>query len=251
MLLINPVAMTNPGDAPHVPDLLKNLFLNFNAALDTANDNTVVETVTMRGNATGSSKIWSSLRGNPAVMTKPTAANSGGESYLHFSGTNSLAMAPGATYVTGNFTIAKRLRIPGSWSSVPSTIGLLRGMANRNVALFTGGSEGTIRIGYGVDSGGVKSKTISGGVATNAFDVLVVSYSSDGAITWQYGAQSGTFAAEVSSFEQLGFGCSLDAANTAGAVFDMSHFGIWDRVLYPEEMQALREIWNAKGDIQA
>ncbi|MFM8027733.1 hypothetical protein, partial [Klebsiella pneumoniae] len=128
MLLINPAAMTNPGDAPHVPDLLKNLFLNFNAALDTANDNTVVETVTMRGNATGSSKIWSSLRGNPAVMTKPTAANSGGESYLHFSGTNSLAMAPGATYVTGNFTIAKRLRIPGSWSSVPSTIGLLRGM---------------------------------------------------------------------------------------------------------------------------
>uniref|UniRef100_UPI003F563453 hypothetical protein n=1 Tax=Klebsiella pneumoniae TaxID=573 RepID=UPI003F563453 len=78
MLLINPVAMTNPGDAPHVPDLLKNLFLNFNAALDTAHDNNAVETVTMRGNATGSSKIWSSLRGNPATMTKPTAANSGG-----------------------------------------------------------------------------------------------------------------------------------------------------------------------------
>ncbi|MDH0996407.1 hypothetical protein N5C84_18175 [Klebsiella pneumoniae] len=86
MLLINPAAMTNPGDAPHVPDLLKNLFLNFNAALDTANDNTVVETVTMRGNATGSSKIWSSLRGNPAVMTKPTAANSGGNHTYTFQG---------------------------------------------------------------------------------------------------------------------------------------------------------------------
>lgn len=44
---------------------------------------------------------------------------------------------------------------------------------------------------------------------------------------------------------------TLYSANTAGAVFDMSHFGIWDRVLYPEEMQAVREVWNAKGDIQA
>ncbi|MCQ0496604.1 hypothetical protein [Klebsiella pneumoniae] len=251
MLLINPVAMTNPGDAPHVPDLLKNLFLNFNAALDTAHDNNAVETVTMRGNATGSSKIWSSLRGDPAVMTKPTAMNSGGESFLRFAGTNSLAMALGATYVTSPLSFALRLRVPGSWSSVPSTIGVLRGMAGRNLSLFTGGSEGTMRIGYGVDSGGVKSTTISGDVATNQFDVFSASYAGDGLINWQFGSKSGQFEGEPSSIQQLGLGCSLDSANTAGAIFDLSHLCFYDRVLYPEEQQAIREIWNAKGDIES
>jgi hypothetical protein len=123
-------------------------------------------------------------------------------------------------------------------------------MAGRNLSLFTGGSEGTLRIGYGVDSGGVKSTTISGDVATNQFDVFSASYAGNGLINWQFGSKTGQFAGEPSSIEQLGLGCSLDAANTVGSIFDLSHLCFYDRVLYPEEQQAIREIWNVRGDIQ-
>lgn len=37
-LLINNIAMSDPGDAPFIPDLLKGLFLNFNAAIDAPGD---------------------------------------------------------------------------------------------------------------------------------------------------------------------------------------------------------------------
>ncbi|HBR1204191.1 MULTISPECIES: hypothetical protein [Klebsiella] len=46
-LLINNIAMSDPGDAPFVPDLLKELLLNFSAAIDAPGDGNRVSSIIM------------------------------------------------------------------------------------------------------------------------------------------------------------------------------------------------------------
>jgi len=253
--IISNSAMTNPGDAPYIPSVARNLYMNFNAKLDAPNNGAVIESLVFRGSAPILDRTFNKKRGN--VLTFPKSIG-GSTPYIQFDGTNTLANSNdnGGTgsykTIENNITIAFRLRV-NDWS-YPSggTAGFIRGVSNRTASVRQGSTntEGLITIAGGLPV----AKTINEqtDLKTGQWGVLIISYSStESNILLAGSGSTKAFAMEAgTSLQGFGFGSTNAAAATAASNFDLSHFAIWDRSLSADEMILARDIWEAGGDFQ-
>lgn len=250
MLLINNVAMTDPGDAPFIPDLLKGLFLNFNAAIDAPGDGNRVSSIIMRhgDNAASADYTFDRLRGTGTQ--KPLSLVVGVESFINFDGNSTLSNnSTGSTLIEGAFTEAFRVRI-NDWASLTGNSGIRRGVPNYTAGHRAGSSAGVLQA-----AGGLINPTwtnFSSGMQEQEWGTVIVVYddiNGDKALAGN-GVVSSIDIAAGARIKGLGFGANNETTGLAGK-FDMSHYSLWNRALTAEEMQITREIFNARGDIQA
>ncbi|EIX9131095.1 TPA: LamG domain-containing protein [Klebsiella pneumoniae] len=248
-LLINNIAMSDPGDAPYVPNLLKGLFLNFNAALDAPGNGAQVGTIIMRGNAPlEADRSFGSLRGSGTH--KPVSVG-GSTPYLEFNGSATLANAntsAGTTLVSGVFTVGIRVRIH-DWATLSGNNGLFRGVVSRTAAMRGTGVAGVISV-----SGGASNPSyveITTDIAADQWATILTIWDDTNGDKILAGSAGITPISIPSggSIQGLGFGASINTTDT-GANFDMSHFAVWNRALSDDEMFSVKNTWNAWGDIQ-
>lgn len=246
---INNVTMSDPGDAPFVPDLLKGLFLNFNAAIDAPGDGNRVSSIIMRhGNgAVSGDYTFDRLRGTGTQ--KPLSLVVGVESFINFDGNSTLSNnSAGSTLIEGAFTEAFRVRI-NDWASLTGNSGIRRGIPNYTAGYRSGGSVGVLAAG-----GGATSPTwtnLSTGMQEQEWGTVIVVYDDINGDRFLAGngVVSGIDIAAGARIKGLGFGANNETTGLAGK-FDMSHYSLWNRALTAEEMQITREIFNSRGDIQ-
>ncbi|MGQ3792172.1 hypothetical protein [Klebsiella quasipneumoniae] len=248
-IYVNNVAMTEPGNAPYVPNLLKNLFLNFNAAIDAPGDGGRVASVVMRGNAPLADRTFSLVRGTGT--TKPVSVG-GADPYLDFDGNSTLANAnasAGMTRVSGQFTAAFHLSI-GDWSKADANIGFLRGIFGRTAAIRPGGSEGVIEVAGGVSGASWASVTTDIKTDEKAVIIVVWDDTNGDKILAGNGGVKNIGIASGASMQGIGFGRNAEAT-TGAAVFKDRCFAVWDRALSNDELLMVREIWLSGEDIQS
>lgn len=248
MLYINDVVMTDPGDAPYLPDLQKGLFLNFNAALDAPGNGTPVVSIAMRhhADATPGDYTFNNVRGTGT--TKPVSVG-GAQPYLRFDGSNTLSNSSStATAIATAFTVALRMRIT-NWATLRGNNGLFRGVPNRTVAL-RGGSLGNLEAAGGATN--AQWTGFSSGMIENEWGVVVVAYDdiNGDKVLSGLGNAASIAIADGASIKGTGFGANTETTGAAGA-FDLSHFAIWRRALSTQEMAAVRDTWNQWRDINA
>ena len=247
-ILINDVAMTDPGDAPYVPDLKRNLFLNFNAALDAPGNGAQISSITMRGNAPlTKDKTFGTLRGTGTH--KPVSVG-GSPAYLAFDGTATLANSnvnTDTTLLSNQFTVAMRIRMK-NWLAATANSGLLRGVVSRPAAIRPNGTDGVLEVAGG--SSTVSWTAVNTGIAANQWAVVIVVWddvASDKILAGTGDVQTINIAAGA-SIQGMGFGANISTTGDA-TNFDMSHYAVWNRALLNEEMLAVRDAWNALLDI--
>ncbi|HAT1602382.1 TPA: hypothetical protein I8Y43_004544 [Raoultella ornithinolytica] len=246
---INNVTMSDPGDAPFIPDLLKGLFLNFNAAIDAPGDGNRVSSIIMRhGNsAVSADYTFDRLRGTGTQ--KPLSLVVGVESFINFDGNSTLSNnSAGSTLIEGAFTEAFRVRI-NDWASLTGNSGIRRGIPNYTAGYRSGGSVGVLSAGGGATSS--VWTNFPTGIQEQEWGTVIVTYDDTNGDTVLAG--SGDVAviniAAGARIKGLGFGANNETTGLAGK-FDMSHYALWNRALTADEMLITREIFNARGDIQ-
>jgi len=252
-------AMTNPGNAPYVPNLTRNLYMNFNASIDAPNNNASVESLMFRGNAPLLDRTFNKKRG--ALLNYP-ASVAGSESYLKFNGAAAIANSNdnGGTgaYRTleNNISIAMRMRVNNWTNPAGGTAGFIRGVSNRSASIRSGSanSPGSMSLTGGPAQAGVSptTTTVQTDLGTGSWAVVVVVYSPGGnkilagqaATPALFSMPSGT------NLQGFGFGSTTNNSITEAANFDLSHFALWDRALTVDEMILARDIWEAGRDFQ-
>lgn len=246
---INNIAMSDPGDAPFVPDLLKGLFLNFNAAIDAPGDGNRVSSIIMRhGNsAISADYTFDRLRGTGTQ--KPLSLVVGVESFINFDGNSTLSNnSAGSTLIEGAFTEAFRVRI-NDWASLTGNSGIRRGVPSYTAGHRAGSSVGVLQA-----AGGVINPTwtnFSSGMQEQEWGTVIVVYddiNGDNVLAGN-GVVSSIDIAAGARIKGLGFGANNETTGLAGK-FDLSHYSLWNRALTAEEMQITRDIYNSRGDIQ-
>jgi len=252
-IYVSNLAMTDPGDAPFVPNLQRGLFMNFNARLDAPNNDQVVSKITTRGSAPTLDRTFDKKRGT--TFTFPVSVG-GADPFLQFAGTQSLAnsnmegsVSNPYVLLSNELSIAMRVRIH-DWTG-PSTAGFLRGVVSRTAALRPGsaGEEGTFIIAGGNSATNV---TVSTNVKTNEWSVIVIAYSATTPNLLLAGSSNiGEFTmAPGTSLQGFGFATNITNAAVLGSKFDLSHFAVWDRSIFSDEILNLRNIWESGGDLQ-
>lgn len=248
--LVSNVAMKNPGDAPLLPDLTKNLFLNFNAAIDSSGDGERVGTIIMRHGieATPGDYTFNRLRGTGTH--KPVSMVEDGESFLRFDGNSTLSNSSSdSTVISGAFTEAFRVRI-NDWASLSGNSGIRRGVPGYTAGYRSGGSIGVLSAAGGLTN--AVWTNFSAGMQEGEWGVIVVSYDEINGSKVLSGSNNIT-AINITSnarIKGLGFGANNETTGTAG-ILDLSHYGLWPRALSSDEMWVLREIYQSRGDIQS
>ncbi|MBM6479723.1 hypothetical protein JSX94_22465 [Raoultella ornithinolytica] len=246
-------AMTAPGDAPFVPNPLRGLFMNFSAKLDAPNNGQVITKIIARGSAPVLDRTFDKKRGS--TFTFPVSVG-GSDPYLEFNGTSSLAnssqngdAANPYTLLSDNFSLAMRVRIH-DWTD-RSTSGFLRGVVNRTASLRPGsaGTEGSFMIGGSAKAN--VNTNVATGIRTDEWASIIISYSASEANLLLAGESdvAGFAMAAGTSLQGFGFATNITPTAVLGAIFDMSHFAVWDRSLYENEMTAIRDTWNSGGDL--
>lgn len=246
--LVSNVAMKNPGDAPFLPDLTKNLFLDFNAERDALNDGNQVSSIVMKHGSDAVTGDYTFDRVRGTGTTKPISLREGEESFLHFDGTSTLSNnSAGSTLIEGAFTEAFRVRI-NDWASLTGNSGIRRGVPSYTAGHRTGSSVGVLQA-----AGGVINPTwtnYSSGMQEQEWGTVIVVYDdiNGDRVLAGNGVVSSIDIAAGARIKGLGFGANNETTGSAGK-FDISHYALWTRSLTDDEMLAVREIWTTGGEI--
>jgi len=258
--IISDLPMTDPGDAPYVPNLTRNLYMNFNAGMDAPNNNAVVENLTFRGNAPLLDRTFNKKRGS--LLAYPVSVG-GSDPHIQFDGGSAISNSndPGGTgpyaTISNNLTLAIRVKVNNWTPPSGDTAGFIRGVSARSAGIRygTSGTEGSLRVSGGVIVSGspAPSVILQTDVKTDIWATLIASYS-DTLPTLFLAGNADPVATPLTAgtnIQGIGFGSAVNNAITAAAKFGMSHFAMWDRALTAEEMVLARDLWNNGMDIQS
>lgn len=253
-------AMTEPGDAPYVPNLTRNLYMNFSAGLDAPNNNAVVESLVFRGNAPLPDRTFNKKRGT--LLAYPVSVG-GTDPHIQFDGGSAISNSNDAggtgqyATVANNLTLAIRVKVNNWVPPSGDTAGFIRGVSARSAGIRYGtpGVEGSIRVSGGVIVSGfpAPSVVLQTDVKTDVWATLIASYSDTLPTLFLAGSADPveTTLTAGTNIQGIGFGSAVNNAITAAAKYGMSHFAMWDRSLTALEMTLVRDLWGSGLDIQS
>lgn len=242
LIIQSPTVMTNPGDAPLVPNIAADMWQDFNMADWTGPLMTEITSLVANGPADINERTWSLVRGTGNM--RPNVYDNNGIKYLHFSGDRSLANNAGTTYSVESplsFCMLTRVR---TWSRPDLNWGLLRGTGGHNIGVRLHNTQGNMAFVYGGDTA-VWTSEVQTGLSANQWFVLSVAYDAE-ASSMRVRAGGAEFSFDITggvpSMAGRGFGRNTNAT-TGAAHFDLSRYREYTRALRFEDMRMLERRW--------